>query len=97
MSSNRFRFNFLKTQFIWLCTHHMAALATAFPHFVFSSVVRDLGVTLDQELTYAPHIHSLSRACYYQLRQLRTIARSLSPTATAFLYILLLPCIRFDY
>jgi hypothetical protein len=46
-------------------------------------VVRDLGVTLDQELTFAPHLHSLSRACYYQLRQLRTIARSLSPTATA--------------
>ena len=89
MSSNRLRLNSSKTQFIWLGTRQqlakldMAALATAFPHFVFSSVVRDLGVTLDQELTFAPHLHSLSRACYYQLRQLRTIARSLSPTATA--------------
>ena len=60
----------------------MTALTAAFPHFVFSSVVRDLGVTLDQELTFAPHIHLLSRACYYQLRQLRTVARSLTLTAS---------------
>src|SRR6218665_1931615 len=44
----------------------------------FSSTVRDLGVTLDQELTLATHIHSLCRACYYQLRQLRTVTRSLT-------------------
>src|ERR1043165_8729640 len=56
MSSNRLRLNSSKTQFIWLGTRQqlakldMAAIATAFPHFVFSSEVRDLGVTLDQEL-----------------------------------------------
>ena len=61
----------------------MVALAADFPHFIFSSVVRDLGVTLDQKLTFAPHLNSLSRSCYYQLRQLRTVARSLTPTATA--------------
>src|SRR6218665_693000 len=33
--------------------------------------------------TYIPHLNSLSRFCYYQLRQLRTVARSLTPTATA--------------
>ena len=88
MSSNRLRLNPLKTQFIWLGTRQqlakldMTALTAAFPHFVFSSVVRDLGVTLDQELTFAPHIHLLSRACYYQLRQLRTVARSLTLTAS---------------
>src|SRR6218665_73789 len=54
-----------------------------FQHFIFSSVVRDLCVTLDQELTFAPHLNSLSRSCYYQLRQLRTVARSLTPTVTA--------------
>ena len=102
MSSNRLRLNSLKTQFIWLGTRQqlakldMAALATAFPHFVFSSVVRDLGVTLDQELTFAPHIHSLSRTCYYQLRQLRTIARSLSSTASATL-VHSFVAIRLDY
>src|SRR6218665_3297778 len=61
----------------------MATLAAEFPHFIFSSVVRDLGFIRDQELTFAPHLNSLSRACYYQLRQLRTVARSLTPTATA--------------
>src|SRR6218665_1792772 len=78
-----------KTQFIWLGTRQqlakldMVALTSAFPHFTFSSTVRDLGVTLDQELTLASHIHSLCRACYYQLRQLRTVSRSLTSTAAA--------------
>src|SRR6218665_4082566 len=76
-------------KFIWLGTRQqlaklaMVALAADFPHFIFPSVVRDLGVTLDQDLTFAPHLNSLSRSCYYQLRQLRTVARSLTPTATA--------------
>src|SRR6218665_190561 len=69
MSSNRLRLNPHKTQFIWLGTRQqlakldLAALTSAFPHFTFSSTVLDLGVTLDQELTLAPHIHSLCRAC----------------------------------
>src|SRR6218665_1762361 len=89
MSSNRLRLNPHKTQFIWLGTRQqlakldMVALTSAFPHFTFFSRVRDLGVTLDQELTLAPHIHSLCRACYYQLHQLRTVSRSLTSTAEA--------------
>lgn len=89
MSSNRLRLNSAKTQFIWLGTRQqlakldMPALATAFPLFTFSSVVRDLGVTLDRELTFAPHINLLSRDCFYQLRQLRTVARSLTVSATS--------------
>src|SRR6218665_3024232 len=56
---------------------------SAFAHLTFSSVVRDLGATLDQKLV--PHIHSLCHSCYYQLLQLRTVSRSLglSTTATA--------------
>src|SRR6218665_3863484 len=42
-----------------------------------------LGLTLDQQLTFAPHINRLCRDCYYQLRQLRVISRSLTSTATA--------------
>src|SRR6218665_3376835 len=45
--------------------------------------VRDLGLTLDQQLTFAPHINRLCRDCYYQLRQLGVISRSLTSTATA--------------
>src|SRR6218665_1753538 len=39
-----------------------------------------LGILLDQELTFA--LHRLSRRhCYHQLRQLRTVARSLTTSA----------------
>ena len=89
MSSNRLRLNPSKTQFIWLGTRQQLAkldlstIAADFPQFVFSSVVRDLGVTLDQELTFAPHINRLCRDSYYQLRQFRTVARSLTSDSTA--------------
>src|SRR6218665_640467 len=89
MSSNRLRLNPVKTQFIWLGTRRqlakldLVALTSACPHFTFSSTVRDLGVTLNQELTLAPHINSLCRVCYYQLCQLRTVSRSLTSTAAA--------------
>src|SRR6218665_1180193 len=61
-------------------------MAVRFPHFIaFSLTVRDLGLTLDQQLrpTFAPHINRLCRDCYYQLRQLRVISRSLTSNATA--------------
>src|SRR6218665_2599084 len=44
----------------------MAALSAAFPLLTFSSAVRDLGVTLDCELTLPTHINLLSRDCFYQ-------------------------------
>src|SRR6218665_2039992 len=53
------------------------------PTFVFSTSVRDLGVILDQELSLAEHISSLTRSCFYQLRQLRVVSRSLSSSSTA--------------
>src|SRR6218665_149927 len=61
MSSNRLRLNPTKTQFIWFGTRQQLAkidlgsLAIKYPHFTFSSSVRDLGVTLDQELTFVRH------------------------------------------
>src|SRR6218665_3969965 len=61
----------------------LPAMAVQFPHIAFSLTVRDLGLTLDQQLTFAPHINRLCRDCYYQLRQLRVISRSLTSTATA--------------
>src|SRR6218665_2997864 len=58
-------------------------MALRFPHIAFSLTVRDLSLTLDQQLTFVPHINRLCRDCYYQLRQLRVISRSLTSTATA--------------
>ena len=84
MSSNRLRLNAQKTKFIWLGTWQQLAkldhnaLSAEFPNMSFSSEVRDLGVLLDSELTLAPHINQVCRSCYYQLRQLRVVARSLT-------------------
>ena len=84
MASNRLRLNSAKTKFMWLGTRQQLAklnllfLSAKFPGFTFSASVRDLGILLDQELTFAPHLHRLTRDCLYQLRQLRTVARSLS-------------------
>jgi len=84
MSSNRLRLNSLKTQYIWLGTRqqldklNLESLAAEFPSIKFSTSVRNLGVILDQELSFAVHIKALTRSCYYQLRQLRVVSRSLS-------------------
>src|SRR6218665_3361288 len=55
-------------------------LANKFPIYSFSASLQ-LVTLLDQELTFAPHRHRLSRNCYYHLRQLRTVARSLTASA----------------
>src|SRR6218665_2666151 len=89
MSSNRLRLNPSKTQYIWLDTCQqlakldLAAMAVSFPHIAFSvrPTVRDLGLTLDQPLTFAPRINRLCYDFYFQLRQLRIISRSLTSTA----------------
>src|SRR6218665_1744478 len=60
-----------------------AIIAASFPHIEFSVTVQGLGVTLDQELTFAPHINRLFCGCYYQLRQIRIISLSLTSAATA--------------
>src|SRR6218665_587751 len=90
MSSNCLRLNPSTTQYIWMGTQQhvkldLASIAASFPHIEFSVTVRDLGVTLDQELTFAPHINRLCRDCFYTscMRQLRIISRSLTSTATA--------------
>src|SRR6218665_833394 len=75
---------------------NLTDLSAKFPNYTFSSSVRDLGIILDQELTFAPHLNRLSRDCFYQLRQLRTVARSLSTGAAATLVHSFIT-IRLDY
>src|SRR6218665_544993 len=66
---------------MWLGTPQQLAklnlidLSAEFPNYTFCSSVRDLGIILDQALTFAPHLNRLS--------QLRTVARSLSSGAAA--------------
>jgi len=62
MASNRLLLNASTTQFIWLGGRRQLAkvdlrmLADTFPHVAFSTTVRDLGLTLDQELSFFEHV-----------------------------------------
>ena len=42
------------------------------------NVVRNLGVILDENMTMSEHIARVCRNCYYQLRQIRRIKRSMT-------------------
>ena len=49
------------------------------------NVVRNLGVTLDRNMTMSEHIACMCRNCYYQLRQIRRITRSLTANSKTLL------------
>src|SRR6218665_2758056 len=80
LSSNRLLLNPQKSQYIWFGTRQqldkldLAALSLESPTFVFATSVRDLGVILDQELSFVEHITALTRSCFYHLRQLRVVS-----------------------
>ena len=60
------------------------------------NVVRNLGVILDENMTMSEHIARVCRTCYYQLRQIRRIKRSL--TANSITLLVLAPVHRrLDY
>src|ERR1043165_2945711 len=91
MASNRLLLNPSKTQLIWLGGHRQlqgidfSQLTLLFPHITFSVTVRDLGLTLDSELTVSQHVNVVAQSCYYQLCQLRVVSRSLSHDAVVVL------------
>ena len=49
------------------------------------NVVRNLGVILDEYMTMSEHIARVCRNCYYQLRQIRRIKRSLTANSKTLL------------
>jgi len=87
MSSNRLCLNADKTQFIWLGTRQQ--LAKVHSHTVeleaatlsVATEVTCLGVIFDKELTFSKHVTSVVRRCFYQMRQLRTVRKSLTTEA----------------
>jgi len=86
MYNNILLLNPSKTQAIWQGGHRQLAkingqrLSSLFPHIIFSTCVRDFGAMLDSELTFSHNVNLIARKCYYQLRQLRVVSRSLSLT-----------------
>lgn len=89
LASNVLLLNTAKTQFIWLGSRirllgiDRDLVAETFPHVSFFDSVRDLGIILDQELRFSLHINQITRGCYYQLRQLQVVSRSLSQASAA--------------
>jgi hypothetical protein len=89
MASNRLKLNPDKTQFIWMGTWQQLAkvnsssIALGSSTLECQSTVNNLGVTIDGQLTMKDHVRRTCTACFYQLRQLRVVRRSLSSDACA--------------
>jgi len=106
LGENRLKLNAEKTQLLWLGTRQQLAKLTIsrlpLVTMAFSSTVDivstalNLGVTFDGPLTMASHISSVCRTSFFQLRQLRSIRRSLTPDATRALVQAFVSC-RLDY
>jgi len=89
MARNRLKLNEEKTQVIWLGRPTRQQLDKVMVQTLelqnatvpFSSVVNDLGVLFDSELTMANQIAALGRSCFFHLRRLRSLKQSLTPDA----------------
>ena len=86
--SNRLKLNPDKTEFMWCATSRMRHHIDQSP-FVIGNMsiaplnkVQLLGVTLDSDLTMSSHVSRTVSNCFYQLRRLKSIRRSLPVTAT---------------
>ena len=79
---NRLQLNPAKTEFLWIHSPNRndfvfpdVQLSTGFVKPVKSA--RSLGVYMDEHFTGADNISNVSRSCFYQLRQLRTVRKHL--------------------
>ena len=77
MSSNRLRLNADKTQFIWLGTSTFLDVLQI-NSIPANEVVNNLRVYFDPELLMERQVNKLCQVCYFHLRRLRTVRRSLT-------------------
>jgi hypothetical protein len=103
MLSNRLKLNPDKTQFAWFGTWQQLCRFTpdviTMPSNVSitpSKCVRNLGCNFDSRLTMEDHVNEIVKSCLFQLRQLRSIRRSLTDKAAAILVHAFISC-RLDY
>jgi hypothetical protein len=88
MASNRLKLNPTKTEIIWLGSARklkycsLDELSIAGVMLKPSTQVRDLGVQVDSNLSMSAHINHLTRTCFYHIRQLRTVRKSLTVDTT---------------
>jgi len=89
MAANRLKLNANKTEFVWIASRAMLKqIATNIPPTIVnnstiqsSTVARNLGVYIDDQLNMRQHIAKITRQSYFQLRQLRVVSRSLTKDA----------------
>jgi hypothetical protein len=87
-SSNRLKLNPDKTEFMWCATSRMQHHIDLSPFIIGSASVvpqmkvQLLGVTLDSDLSMDSHVSKTISSCFYQLRRLKSIRRSLPIAAT---------------
>jgi len=85
-ASRRLQLNAAKTEVIWLGTRGRLqqlagedlSLTIGSETIQPSTVVRDLGVLIDSELTLQKHVSRLASSCFYQLRRLRQVRNRVS-------------------
>ena len=86
MSANRLKLNAHKTELVWAGTKHIVAsllrdrdlnLTIGTDTVAVANAVRVLGVLFTSDLALEKHATSVSAKCFYELRQLRRLRRSL--------------------
>ena len=92
-SSRRLQMNPKKTEFIWFGSRanleNLAARTGTSSLTVTRDVVqrantvRDLGVTLDTELSMQNHISKITQTCFYHIRRLKQVRNLLGPDVAA--------------
>jgi len=82
MRSNRLQLNTAKTEILWSTTgqrsHQLpqSPLRVGIDEVIPTSVVRDLGIYIDYDVSMRSHVTRTVSACFAVLRQLRSIRRS---------------------
>jgi len=90
-AASRLKLNIHKTELIWTGTKHNLSKITGYgrastlgaAHVAQSDDVRVVGVQLSSDLSLDKHVNVVSAMCFFQLRQLRRIRRSLDDDSVA--------------
>ena len=90
VNANKLKLDDNKTELMLVTskwTKHLHSLPTSITignaQIAFTQSVKNLGFTLDCHLSMNAHVSNIARTCYFELRRLASIRRSMTSTATA--------------
>jgi len=100
MQSNRLQLNTNKSELLWCATarrqHQLPRFRIGPDAIIPSSVVQDLGIYIDSDLSMQTHIQRSVAGCFAVLRQLRSIRQDVSSSVFQSLVVALVLS-RLDY